>query len=55
VTGLKVAAGVFVLLVAMLLAQMLFPPQREPAPPTTQGMPWQIESCRAPVSRGCSD
>ena len=42
-TGLKVAAGVFVLLVAMLLAQMLFPPQREPAPATTQGMPWQIE------------
>ncbi len=43
-TGLKVAAAVFVLLVAMLLAQMLFPPQRESAPPTTQGMPWQIES-----------
>lgn len=43
-TGLKVAAGVLVLLVAMLLAQMLFPPQREPAAPITQGMPWQIES-----------
>lgn len=41
-TGLKVAAGVLALLVAMLLAQMLFPPQREAAP-TTQGMPWQIE------------
>jgi len=43
VTGLKVAAGVFVLLVATLLAQMLFAPQRETAPPMTQGMPWQIE------------
>jgi len=43
VTGLKVAAAVFVLLVAMLLAQMLFAPQREAAPATTHGMPWQIE------------
>lgn len=43
-TGLKVAAAVLFLLVAILLAQMLFPPQREAAPPTTQGMPWQIES-----------
>ena len=42
-TGLKVAAGVFVLLVAMLLAQMLFAPPREAAPALTQGMPWQIE------------
>ncbi|OHC65225.1 MAG: hypothetical protein A3H93_06125 [Rhodocyclales bacterium RIFCSPLOWO2_02_FULL_63_24] len=42
-TGLKVAAGVLALLVALLLAQMLFPPQREPAPPVTHGMPWQIE------------
>ena len=43
-TGLKVAAAVLFLVVAMLLAQMLFPPQREPALPTTQGMPWQIEN-----------
>lgn len=50
-TGLKVAAGVFVLLVAMLLAQMLFPPQREPAPVATQGMPWQIELPGAGQSR----
>jgi len=50
-TGLKVAAGVFVLLVAMLLAQMLFPPQREPAPLATQGMPWQIELPGAGQSR----
>jgi hypothetical protein len=42
-TGLKVAAGVFVLLVAMLVAQMLFPPQRESAPVAAQGMPWQID------------
>ncbi len=42
-TGLKVAAGVFVLLLALLLAQMLFQPQREPAPAMTHGMPWQIE------------
>ena len=42
-TGLKVAAGVFILLVAMLLAQMLFAPQRETTPAATQGMPWQIE------------
>lgn len=41
--GLRVAAGVFVLLVAMLLAQMLLAPQREPAPAMTHGMPWQIE------------
>ncbi|MCK9388728.1 MAG: hypothetical protein M0Q22_10115 [Sulfuritalea sp.] len=50
-TGLKVAAGVFILLVAMLLAQMLFPPQREPAPLATQGMPWQIELPGAGQSR----
>lgn len=50
-TGLKVAAGVFVLLVAMLLAQMLFPPQRESAPSATQGMPWQIELPGAGQSR----
>jgi hypothetical protein len=43
-TGLKVAATVLVLLVAMLLAQMAFPPQRETAPATTHGMPWQIEN-----------
>lgn len=42
-TGLKVAATVFVLLVAMLLAQMLFAPPREAAPTMTHGMPWQIE------------
>ncbi|MDP3511344.1 MAG: hypothetical protein Q8S20_01235 [Sulfuritalea sp.] len=42
-TGLKVAAGVFVLLVAMLLAQMLFAPPREAAPAMTHGMPWQID------------
>lgn len=42
-TGLKVAAGVFALLVALLLAQMLFPPQRDTAPQMTHGMPWQIE------------
>jgi hypothetical protein len=42
-TGLKVAAGVFVLLVATLLAQMLFAPPREAPPALTQGMPWQIE------------
>ena len=41
--GLKVAAGVFVLLVAMLLAQMLLAPQQQPAPAMTHGMPWQIE------------
>ena len=41
--GLKVAAGVFVLLVTMLLGQMLFLPQREPAPAATHGLPWQIE------------
>lgn len=41
--GVKVAAGVVALLVALLLAQMLFPPQREPAPTITHGMPWQIE------------
>lgn len=49
-TGLKVAASVFVLLVAMLLAQMLFPPQREAAP-ATHGMPWQIELPGAGQSR----
>lgn len=42
-TGLKVAAGVFVLLVAMLLAQMLLAPQQQTAPAMTHGMPWQIE------------
>ncbi|KAF0164533.1 MAG: hypothetical protein FD157_2140 [Rhodocyclaceae bacterium] len=41
--GLRIAAGVFALLVAVLLAQMLFAPQREPAPAMTHGMPWQIE------------
>ena len=41
--GLKVAAGVLALLLVLLLAPMLFPPQREPAPPMTHGMPWQIE------------
>ena len=50
-TGLKVAAGVFVLLVALLLAQMLFAPQREAAPAATQGMPWQIELPGAGQSR----
>ena len=43
-TGLKVAAGVFVLLLSTLLAQMLFAPPREAAQALTQGMPWQIES-----------
>jgi hypothetical protein len=43
VTGLKVAASVFALLIAMLLAQMLFAPPREATPPATHGMPWQIE------------
>jgi len=43
VIGLRIAAGVFALLVAVLLAQMLFAPQREPAPAMTHGMPWQIE------------
>ena len=43
-TGLKVAAAVFVLLVAMLLAQMLFAPPREPVSAMTHGMPWQIEN-----------
>lgn len=41
--GLKIAAGVFALLVALLLAQLLFAPQREPVPAMTHGMPWQIE------------
>ena len=41
--GLRVAAGVFALLVAVLLAQMLLAPQREAAPAMTHGMPWQIE------------
>ena len=50
-TGLKLAAGVFALLVAVLLAQTLLPPQREPAPATTQGMPWQVESPGAGQSR----
>lgn len=42
-TGLKVAAAVFALLVAMLLAQLMFAPPLEPAPLMTHGMPWQIE------------
>ncbi len=42
-TGLKVAAAVLALLVAMVLTQLMFAPQREPAPQMTHGMPWQIE------------
>lgn len=41
--GLKVAAGVLALLLVLILAQMLFPPRHESAPPMTHGMPWQIE------------
>jgi len=41
--GLRIAAGVLALLVAMLLAQMLLAPPREATPPVTHGMPWQIE------------
>lgn len=50
-TGLKVAAAVFALLVAMLAAQMLFQSQREPAPAAAHGMPWQIELPGAGQSR----
>lgn len=50
-TGLKVAAGVLVLLVAMLLAQMLFPSRSDPTPAVTHGMPWQIELPGAGQSR----